>query len=128
MKYEFKSGIDEKEYNEFVLNFPSTSFMQTVNWSKVKLAWEHDFVGMYNDDKLVCAAMILKRRLFFNKKLFYIPRGFVIDYEDKKLLDKFVTNIKNYAKKNKAIDVKIDPFICFNEDNIQNIKKKKSMH
>lgn len=127
MKYQFRTGIPESEYDEFVRNFPSTSFMQTPSWSKVKSAWEHDFVGLYSKEKLICGAMILKRNLFLGKKLFYIPRGFVIDYSNAAILEEFVSNLRNYAKKNGAIDIKIDPFICFNEDNIQNIKKNKGI-
>lgn len=127
MKYQFKLDIPRKEYDRFVKKFSSTSFMQTSFWAKVKNAWECSLVGMYEEKKLVCTAMILKRNLFLGKKLFYVPRGFVIDYSDKKLLKEFVSNLKDYAKKNGAIDIKIDPFICFSEDNIQNIKNKKSI-
>ena len=127
MKYQFKVDIDEKEYDEFVRNFPSTSFMQTPAWSKVITAWGHSYVGLYENDKLICGAMILKRNLFLGKKLFYVPRGFVAYYSDKKVLTKFIDEIKRYAKENGAIDIKIDPFICFNEDNIQNIKKNKGI-
>ena len=127
MKYQFKTGIDEKEFNLFVKNFSSASFMQTTNWAKVKTAWDHDFVGLYEGKKLVCTAMILKRNLFFGKKLFYIPRGFVIDYLNKDLLKEFVFELKKYSKKDGAISIKIDPFICFSEDNIQNIKKNKGI-
>lgn len=127
MKYQFKSGIPEKEYEEFVRNFPSTSFMQTPSWAKVKSAWTHDFVGLYSKEKLICGAMILKRNIFLGKKLFYIPRGFVINYSNDDVLEEFVLNLKKYAKENNAIDIKIDPFICFNEDNIQNIKKNKGV-
>lgn len=127
MNYIFESNIDEKEYDDFVKSFPSTSFMQTPAWAKVKTAWEHDFVGLYLKDKLICGAMILKRKLFFGKKLFYIPRGIVADYKDKKSLKVFVDKLKIYAKKDGAIDIKLDPFICFNEDNIQNIRKNKGL-
>lgn len=127
MKYVFKDNIKKEEYDNFVKNFPSTTFMQTSSWSLVKTAWESSIVGMYDNEKLVCAAMILKRKLFLNKKLFYIPRGFVIDYKDKKLLESFTNHLKDYAKKNGGIDIKIDPFICFNEDNIQNIRKNKGI-
>ncbi len=127
MKYVFKDNIKKEEYDDFVKNFPSTTFMQTSSWSLVKTAWESSFVGMYDNEKLVCAAMILKRKLFLNKKLFYIPRGFVIDYKDKKLLESFTENLRDYAKKNGGIDIKIDPFICFSEDNIQNIRKNKGI-
>lgn len=127
MNYQFKSNIDKKEFDEFVKNFSSTSFMQTTSWADVKKAWGHDFVGMYKENKLVCAAMILKRNILLGKKLFYVPRGFVIDYTNKELLKEFILNLKRYAKKSGAIDIKIDPFICFNEDNIQNIKKSKGI-
>ncbi len=127
MKYVFKDNIKKEDYDNFVKNFPSTTFMQTSSWSLVKTAWESSFVGMYDNEKLVCAAMILKRKLFLNKKLFYIPRGFAIDYKDKKLLESFTENLRDYAKKNGGIDIKIDPFICFSEDNIQNIRKNKGI-
>ena len=127
MKYVFKDNIKKEDYDNFVKNFPSTTFMQTSSWSLVKTAWESSFVGMYDNEKLVCAAMILKRKLFLNKKLFYIPRGFVIDYKDKKLLESFTENLRDYAKKNGGIDIKIDPFICFSEDNIQKIRKNKGI-
>ena len=39
MKYVFKTNIDEKEFDKFVTSFPSTSFMQTTSWAKVKTAW-----------------------------------------------------------------------------------------
>lgn len=127
MKYQFKIGIDKREYDEFVKNFPSTSFMQTSSWAKIKNAWDSVLVGMYEDEKLVCSALILKRKLFLNKKLFYVPRGFVLNYENGELLSKFIFELKKYAKKAGAIDIKLDPFICFNQDNIQNIKKNKGI-
>ena len=127
MKYIFKKNIDKKEYDSFVTNFDSTSFMQTSAWADVKSAWGHTLVGMYENEKLVASALILKRNLFLGKSLFYIPRGFVIDYKNKELLKSFVSELKKYAKKMGAIDIKIDPFICFNEDNIQNIRKNKGV-
>lgn len=127
MEYIFEDNLDKIEYDKFVKNFPSTTFMQTSSWGLVKSSWESSFVGIKKENKLVCACMILKRKLFLNKKLFYIPRGFVIDYENDELLKIFVNELKIYAKKNNAIDIKIDPFICFNEDNIQNIKKNKGI-
>lgn len=127
MKYEFKSGLDKNEYDSFVTNFPGSSFMQQSAWANVKSAWEHDLVGMYKNKKLVATALILKRPLFLGKKLFYIPRGFVIDYNNEELVENFVKELKNYAKKNGGIDIKIDPFVCFSEENIQTITKKKQM-
>lgn len=127
MKFTFKTNIDKKEYDNFVVDFPSTTFMQVSSWGDVKTSWKSDLVGLYCDDSLVAVAQILKRKLFLKKYLFYVPRGYVIDYTDKKILKEFTEHVRNYAKKNGAIVVKIDPYICFNEDNIQKIKKGKDV-
>lgn len=127
MKYTFIEGLTKKEYDQFAVNFPSTSFMQMSGWSEVKKYWKSDFVGMSKDGKLICAAMILKRSFFFGIQLLYVPRGFIIDYKNLELLRSFTESLKKYAKKQKAFCLKIDPFICFNEENIQVIKKKKKI-
>ena len=127
MKYVFKDNIKKEEYDDFVKNFPSTTFMQTSSWSLVKTAWESSFVGMYDNEKLVCAAMILKRKLFLNKKLFYIPRGFVIDYKDKKLLESFTENLRDYAKKNGGIEVR-KSFIKDTKEIVSNLEKVGFVH
>lgn len=128
MSLKFIVGVKKEEYDKFVSNFPSTCFMQQSSWANIKNAWEHELVGLKENEKLVATALILKRPLMLGKKLFYIPRGFVIDYTNKKVLKEFVKNIKIYAKENGAIDIKIDPFICFNQDNIQNIRKNKGVY
>ena len=51
MKYQFKTGISKKEYDEFVKSFSNTSFMQVSYWAEVKNAWENDLVGMYENNK-----------------------------------------------------------------------------
>jgi serine/alanine adding enzyme len=115
MNYKFKVNIDSSEFDEFVKNFPNTNFMQYSSWAKIKSNWKSELVGLYKDNKLVAVSLILKRILPLNYKLYYCPRGFVIDYLDKDLLKKFTDYIYNLAKKDKAIAIKIDPFICFDE-------------
>lgn len=127
MKYVFKGNIPKDEYDKFVTDFPSTSFMQQSSWADVKKSWDSEMVGMYSDDKLICAALMLKRKLFLNKKLYYIPRGFIIDYTNNNLLKEFTYKLREYCKKQGAIDIKVDPFVCIKEDNIQNIKKDKGI-
>ena len=47
----------------------------------------------------------------------YSPRGFLLDYNNHKLLNFFTKNIKKFAKKHHAIFVKIDPAIIYKERN-----------
>ena len=56
--------------------------------------------------------------------MFYSPRGFLIDYNNKELLKKFTEEIKKYAKTENAIFIKIDPFVEYQEhDNNGDIVK-----
>ena len=45
----------------------------------------------------------------------YAPRGFLVDYNDYELLEEFTKGISEYAKKINAIFVKIDPYISYQE-------------
>ena len=127
MAYTFRTDIPKEEFDHFVENFPSTSFMQLSKWAEVKKEWDHTLAGMYEDDTLVASAMILKRRLGPFWKLYYIPRGFVIDYTDRELLSAFVSALKAYGRKDGAIDIKIDPFLCFSEENVQKVLHNKDI-
>lgn len=109
--YQFKTGIDEKEYTDFLLQNPYYSFMQLPEWAKVKDNWGCELCGLYDVDKLVAAALLLIRKLPLKKSIIYSPRGFTVDYSDEEQLKAFTEGIKNYAKKIGAISVKLDPFI-----------------
>ena len=55
--------------------------------------------------------MVLSKKLPLGLKLFYAPRGFLIDYNNKELLKKFILEIKEYVKNNKGFMLKIDPYV-----------------
>ncbi len=69
MKYIFKSNINKDEFDLFVKSFDSTNFMQISPWANIKSSWNSDLVGMYENEKLVCSALILKRKLLLNVQL-----------------------------------------------------------
>jgi lipid II:glycine glycyltransferase (peptidoglycan interpeptide bridge formation enzyme) len=51
--------------------------------------------------------------------MFYAPRGFILDYNDYDLLKFFTKNIKEYAKRRGAIFIKIDPYISYQERDLE---------
>lgn len=110
--YTFNSNLSKKEYDKFVENYPMASFMQEYNWAYVKDNWEHFHCGLYKNKKLVGVCLILVKNIFKNLNMFYIPRGFLIDFTNYDDLKAMTTNIKLLAKKNKAFAVKIDPNFC----------------
>ena len=118
--YTFKINIEKKEYNNFVKKFKYTSFMQEINWAYVKENFKNILCGVYKNDKLIAACSILERTLYKGFKIFYIPRGYLIDFENKELLKFMTDNIKKVAKDEKAYLVKIDPNFCVSEKLFKN--------
>ena len=116
----FVCDIDKKKYDKFVKKHPTKShFLQSYAWgefSKEARGVIPHYVGLVDkDDKLVCATLLLQKKLPMGYSYFYAPRGFVIDFYDKKLLTEFVEKIKKYVKDYKAIFIKIDPDIVWKE-------------
>lgn len=131
--------LEEKEFDHFALVHPQFSFYQYSSWGKLKEVngWKAHFVGYKDKDTLVAASMILEKETPIHRKMFYAPRGFLIDYKNKKLLQAFTSEIKKYVKKHGGFFIKIDPYLSYvqrdidgnvvengenNEDAVQNLK------
>lgn len=112
--YKFVENLDEKEYSDFLYQ-QDASFMQEKAWAKVKNNWDNIICGVYEKKKLVAACSILIRKFTKKISMFYLPRGYVIDFENKDLLNFMTINIKKLAKKHHAYVVKIDPNFCVSE-------------
>lgn len=111
-------NLNKEEFKEFADNHKQITFHQTEEWANLKKrnGWESYYVGLKEKNKIVAGAMILSKELpIIHKKMFYSPRGFLIDYKDKKLLKTFTEELKVFAKKEKAIFVKIDPYVEYQE-------------
>ncbi|MBR1417228.1 MAG: peptidoglycan bridge formation glycyltransferase FemA/FemB family protein [Bacilli bacterium] len=114
MKFEV---LTDEEFKKFAYNHEQASFHQTLNWATLKAFtnWEKHLVGVKKNNKVIAASLILAKQTPIKKKMFYAPRGFLIDYDNFELLKFFTEGLKEYAKKNKAIFVKIDPYISYQE-------------
>lgn len=118
--YRFTSNLDKKEYDNFVLNYSMASFMQEYNWANIKDNWQHFHCGLYKNDKLVGVCLILVKKIIKNINIFYIPRGYLIDFTNFEDLKEMTINVKKLAKENNAYMVKIDPNFCISDDSFKN--------
>ena len=101
---EFVKDIEKDEYNKFVSNHRKGHFLQSYEWgefAKLEKNLTPHYVGLKDNGKLVCASLLLEKHLPLNLSYFYVPRGFVIDFENTKLLEQFVKELKNYVKEKK---------------------------
>ena len=110
---QFTDHIDKKEYEEFVKNHKKSHFLQSYAWgevSKIRGLTPH-YVGVKENNKLIATALLLEKKLLLGYTYFYIPRGFILDYSNKELIDFITKEIVNYTKTYKSLYFLIDPDI-----------------
>lgn len=119
--------LSEKEFKKFADKNPEITFYQTISWAhlKKKNGWVAHYLGLEKDNKIIAGSLILAKTLpVIKKKMFYAPRGFLIDYQNKEILEEFTKQLKEYAKNEHAIFIKIDPYVEYKEhDNNGDIVK-----
>lgn len=121
--YIFKENIEINEYQSFIRDTEIVSFMQDANWAYVKKDWKSFRLGLYNNEKLVAVGLLLVKKIIAGISIGYMPRGFVGNLSDRKIVSEFTKGLKRIAKKNHCYMVKIDPNFCFHETSILEIKK-----
>ncbi len=112
--------LTEKEFETFSWNHPCGTFHQMPGWGRLKETngWKYDLVGVKEKGKIVAASLLLSKRVFASFTIFYAPRGFLLDYDDEQVLRFFTEQIKAFAKKKKAIFVKLDPYLIYKQRDI----------
>ena len=120
--YRYQIGIPTLEYDQFVKEHELANVLQSSAWEAVKSDWQHEKFGVYRGEKLLATASILIRTLPLGYKMFYIPRGPILDYRDTELLSFVVQSIKSYARSKRAVFVTFDPSICLSQSLINQEK------
>lgn len=110
--------ISKDKFKKIADNNEQITFHQTIEWAnlKAKNGWKAHFLELEENKKSLGCALILKKKIpVINKYMFYSPRGFLIDYSNKKILKVFTDEIKKWAKEKGAIFIKIDPYLPYKE-------------
>ena len=117
--------INEEQFKKLADKHPQITFHQTKEWAHLKKrnGWDSYYVSLEDNNKSkACALLLAKKIPLIHKKMFYSPRGILIDYNDKKLLEEFTKEMKSFLKKENGIFLKIDPYVEYQErDNDGNI-------
>ena len=120
--YRYQIGISSLEHDRFIEQHELVNILQSSAWEKVKSDWNHERLGVYEGKKLLAVASILIKSLPLGYKMFYIPRGPILDYGDTELLSFVVQSIKSYARSKRAVFVTFDPSICLSQSLINQEK------
>ena len=109
--------LSKKEFDAVALKGEITNFQQSSNWGRFMDGdiFHAYYVGGKVKGKIVAVTLLLAKEIkFFKERIFYAPRGFIIDYKNKELLNEFTNQIKKFVKEKKGIMLKIDPYVPLN--------------
>lgn len=122
----FIDNISKNEYEKFLKANDYSNFLQSYEWGEFCQIAKNKkpfYVGLIDDNnKLVCATLMIKTNLLMGFSYMYAPRGFILDYNNKELIKVFTDELKKYMKKNKIIYITVDPALSYQE--IDNEAKK----
>ena len=109
--------ITEKEYRTFWETHPLKTFLSAPEISKLrdKQGWDTVYVGVKENDKIVAATMLLSHIRHFNKKEFYSPRGYLLDFNNTELVTFFTNELKKYIKERNGYIFRVDPYLIYRE-------------
>ena len=112
--------ITEEEYRKYWENHPLKAFLSAPEIGELRKSngWDVYFVGVKVKSDVAAAAMIVSHKRHFGKYEFYAPRGVLVDYEDKELLNYFLKEIKKFVKEHHGYIFRMDPYVIYKERDI----------
>lgn len=132
-KYLSKSNLHEEsnfsayDFEKFSSQYKaSSSFTQSLMWTKVKKDWDYDTIVLKDKNKnTVCQCLVLIKKLPFIPYTFlYSPRGPLCDFNNQETLELFTEEVKRLCRKHRAFLFKADPYIDENDNTaIENLTK-----
>ena len=94
------------------------NYYQSINYAMLKAeeGYEYEYIGLVDNTDIIAASLILYKKIG-NTFYGYSPRGFLIDYSNPVILEKFTNLIKDYYKKKNFTFIKINPEIAIGKLN-----------
>ena len=118
--------VNGADWEKILKKLPGSHFLQSKLWANIKKdnGWSPNYL-VWKDEfgNIVAGAMILERKINLLKIISliinYCPKGPLLNWEDKKLVDCVLFDIEEFSRQRKAIFLKIDPdvFVCAETSN-----------
>lgn len=112
--------LTEQEFRNYLDQHPLKSFLQTpeIAHLREKQGWKIYYVGLKEHETILGATMMVAGGNFLGKKIFYAPRGILIDFDNKLLLKTFIEELKQFIKQKDGYVFRMDPYYELKEHDI----------
>lgn len=99
-----------EQFNQFKKNFNFKSMYQNTSYMEVmkNQGFEVLLLGLVDNNNILAATMILLEKKG-KTRYGYVPRGYLIDYNNFNLLKQFTTELKNYLSNYNVLSIKLCP-------------------
>lgn len=123
-KFSIEEVTSKNVWEEFVLSKGPKSFLQSWNWGEVnkKVGSAIFRLGFKKNGKLVGVCLLIKEKAKRGPH-FIIPAGPLIDWGDRKLVNLFISAVKDLAKKEGIWFIRIRPEILDSGNNRKFFKR-----
>ncbi len=115
----FDDNIKKDEYIKFWKNNENQHFLNSYYWGEINKENSGRtplYVGLRDEkNNILCEALLLKKDTPFKMCYLYAPRGFLIDWEDKKLVKTFTEELKKYMENINAIYLRVDSAVSYQD-------------
>lgn len=116
-----------QDFEAFVDKNPLGNHYQSFNYALLMAenGYDYELIGLVDEyNHIHAASLILIKKLNYFFKYGYAPKGFIIDYFDKKLLKEFTDQLIQYYKKKHLVFIKLNPEIAICEINPKTKEKR----
>ncbi len=114
--------LNIEEFTNFQKSHPLSNFYQTINYALLMAenGFDYDLVGLVDEyENILAASLILLKPIGIKCFYGYAPRGFLIDYNNEYLVNKFTEALKDYYYNKNVIFIKLNPNLPIGEINNQ---------
>jgi serine/alanine adding enzyme len=121
-----KNNIREVNKYKRFLKEKNASFMQSLNWGKIKNNWIQEVIYLEEKNKIIVSMSILLYKIpMFNSYMMYCPRGPVCDINDLETINKLIQEVKVIQNQYKGFVLKFDPEVKYDEKIVKLFKNNK---
>jgi lipid II:glycine glycyltransferase (peptidoglycan interpeptide bridge formation enzyme) len=114
---EIHSDPAEIGWNDLIASLKNTHILQTSYWAEIKVltGWRAEYLKWRDDSgKIIAASLVLIKHLpiiakVFDNCIIYVPKGPVLDWNDRATAKQVLFDLKIYGQNKKAVFLKIDP-------------------
>lgn len=108
--------LTELQYKNYSRIHSKRNYKQTVEYANMmqKNGYYKLYLGLIDDDNnVVAATVILERTIYGKYKAGYAPNGFLIDFDNKILLENFTNELKSYLLQLNFIYLRVIPNFAY---------------